>query len=92
MARKPDVPLRNGTAGGFNGQPPQKHGVAASGNSPDGLTPKFNVAAKQSKAVPASKAQIEVLKKRLSRPAHTAELTPLGMSLAATTQNEIGKS
>ena len=80
MARKPDVPLRNGIAGGFNGQPPRVRQAAAAQPPPTGLTPKFNSAAnsKGAKQVPVSVEQIKALQKKLSRPAHTHEMTPLG--------------
>ena len=81
MARKPDVPLRNGTAGGFSGQPPRARQSAGFSPPPSGLTPKFNAAAqetKQGKNVPVSVEQIKALEKRRSRPAHTAEMTPTG--------------
>ena len=82
MARRPDVPMRNGTAGGFSGQPPRRTQAAGFSPPQSGLTPKFNKAAqgkvKQGKQVPVSAKQIEVLQKRLSRPAHTAEMTPTG--------------
>lgn len=83
MARKPDIPLRNETAGGFSGQPPRREQAAGFIPPPSGLTPKFNAAApekqlKQGKHVPVSVNQIKVLQKRMSRPAHTAEMTPTG--------------
>ena len=74
--------MRNGTSGGFNGQPPSNKRAAGFSPPPSELTPKFNAAAqgkvKQGKQVPVSAKQIEVLEKRLSRPAHTAEMTPTG--------------
>ena len=78
MARR-YVPHRLGTAGGFDGLPP---GGAIytreTGKGPDRLTPKFNAAAKGKRSFPPSMEQVEALKKKMSRAAHTAEMTPFG--------------
>ena len=77
MARRPNV-LRTETAGGFYGQPPAQNLSSGGMFPPEGLTAKFNRAAKPAKLVPASKQQIEELKKKMSRPALTLERNPLG--------------
>lgn len=79
MARR-HIP--NSEAHGFNNFPPSFRNTT--NDPPDGLTPKYNAAAKyrqpvrKSRSVPISKEQIKELEKKLSRPVHTHEMTPSG--------------
>jgi hypothetical protein len=80
MARR-SINLRTGIAG-FGGVPPVSKSQSAA-TPPDGLTPRFNAAsegqqANQSKPLSVSAAQIVALEKKLSRQAHTNEMTPRG--------------
>jgi len=83
MARR-HVPNQFDATRKVNNSPPRRINNAPVDNDPPGgLTPKFNAAAKhlgkkQSKSIPVSKRQLEVLKSKLSRTAHTHEMTPHG--------------
>lgn len=82
MARR-HTPHRADAYGYLNNLPPANVRLSGPNENPPGLTPVFNAAARKirqtpKQTLPASRVQIQELEKKLSRPAHTAELTPLG--------------